>query len=139
MREIKFRVWDHHDQKMKYAEMEWFDDMFAFRFEHRGFEEEDNSDVVIMQYTGLKDKNGKEVYEGDVLRTPHFLDENGKQLYLYHRVVWSERLTGWQAVNMNETTDPPYVKTGSPQLWVYAKDEFEIIGHIHQNPELLTK
>lgn len=67
-REIKFRIWDKNDERMKYADIEYFDDMIGFRFGHRGFEEDDNNDIVIMQYSGLKDNNGKDVYEGDIIR-----------------------------------------------------------------------
>lgn len=66
---------------------------------------------VLMQYTGLKDKNGVEIYEGDVLKG------NTKN----NSVFWNEKLMQWQ--------------TDSVMLWAYY--EPEIIGNIYENPELL--
>lgn len=62
MREIKFRAWDKETKKMSCCNIEHFDDMLDFRFEH--FE---TDEPIFMQYTGLKDKNGREIYEGGVI------------------------------------------------------------------------
>ena len=60
MREIKFRAWN-----TRRKEMELCQDLYWFE-EHYVHENSDN-DYIILQYTGLKDKNGKEIYEGDIM------------------------------------------------------------------------
>jgi uncharacterized phage protein (TIGR01671 family) len=80
MREIKFRAWDKETKKMSYGNIEHFDDMLGFRFEH--FE---TDEPIFMQYTGLKDKNGREIYEGDIvlhhtLERKFFINYNFKTL-----------------------------------------------------------
>ncbi len=94
------------------------------------------NEFEVMQFTGLKDKNGKEVYDGDILKSLHFIEANKKKHYLYHKVGWCERLTGWQAVSAKQDGTEP---NGNPQLWVYFKNtEFVVYGNIHENPELLS-
>ena len=110
MREIKFRAWDDVEKRMYYGNTEQFDDMLGFRFQH--FE---TDKPVYMQYTGLKDKNGREIYEGDILKC---------ELY-FGAVEWIE---DWAMFAINND------RLESLILWASVS---EIIGNIYENPELL--
>mgnify|MGYP001248586776 CR=1 FL=1 len=112
MREIKFREWETERKTMAYSNREDFDDSVNFRFKH-----EEGGKRILMQYTGLKDKNGKEIYEGDIVivgqkETPaEVIFENG---CFYTPIGISRyRLGGWN------------------------KESLEVIGNIFENPELL--
>lgn len=87
----------------------------------------------LMQYTGLKDKNGKEIYEGDILVTENFDPEFDK---------WNERENGFTVVEWSEERDG---WTGSNWSWdkdikresIYDISFCKVIGNIWENPELL--
>jgi hypothetical protein len=105
-RVIKFRAWDKEDNTMDYC----------------GFERLGNyhelMDNPIMQFTGLNDKNGKEIYEGDIVNfinidEPHFTNPCVIEFLNY----------GWH----------PF-KHGIPM-----PSDIDIIGNIYENPELLEK
>ena len=85
-REIKFRIWDIENKKMlKVQELDFEPTFYGGRIAIRPDQYNDyfdTEDMILMQYTGLHDKNGKEIYEGDIVQQFN-VKENGIIEYKY--------------------------------------------------------
>ena len=88
----------------------------------------DNTNPWIMQFTGLKDKNGKEIYEGDIL-------QNDQEESIVS-VRWDETGANWQFTEHNIFMDDG-VGRGNWNLNMGFAKQCEVIGNIYENPELL--
>lgn len=109
MREIKFRAWDKNEKRwLSFLEV----NLAGFRNEISFYQD---TSFELMQYTGLKDKNGKEIYEGDIMRV---LDEVGQVYYDDNNVCF--------CIDVERDYNP-------------CIGRYEVIGNIYENPELLTK
>ena len=136
MREIKFRAWDKTENRMaRNVEELKFNSkgIYAVVLNHLGFEMRRRAnDVELMQYTGLKDKNGKEIYEGDVVRT-HFS--------FGHEVTQEPFIIKWNKERaMFEGSKPKPLENDYLVTFSFFPEQrflYEIIGNIHENPELL--
>lgn len=125
-REVKFRAWDSFNSKMiEIGELEIISINPNLDF----------ANYDVMQFTGLKDKNGKEIYEGDLLvdEYPSDHDEN-ETLYSYLPVVWCDKQLMW-------CVDGSFKKDGSflTSMVDYFGEYLEVKGNIYENPELLNK
>ncbi len=92
-----------------------------------------DNDLPLMQYTGLKDKNGEEIYEGDIVR----FHSNGSNTYV-REVLWVNPITqnsfaGFVILNLACTDGFPSILQKS------ITDFCEVIGNIYENPELLEE
>lgn len=131
MRIIKFRIWNDYDNKM----INW-DEMckqnLANIFRIPSYRQ------YLMQYTGLQDKNGKEIYEGDIVKT-HFKKGswkyNDKNYYGYKngKVEYCVDCFILYIENYKEKIYP-LSSFGNNNKNI---DELEVIGNIYENPELL--
>ena len=122
-REIKFRVWDKFQNKfLDYPCYFNSKDSNEFTAFDRYFKC-DEEGCILQQYTGLKDKNGKEIYEGDILR-----DGNG---FLYE-VFWLDTSASFELEEKQELTDDYDI----PTFNFRNSFRLEIVGNIFENPEL---
>ena len=142
MREIEFRVWD--SRKKSYFNkkdiaidnlgnifvFEVCDDNDADLWHVRILSDPDNERYVIEQTTGLTDKNGTEIYEGDICS---FASKTGKHTGV---VEWSDNLAsfGLRIVKNNFLYTFSDLDTMGVNL-----DTLEVIGSIHENPELMEE
>lgn len=123
MREIKFRAWDTQAGKMSLpfnAKEDWGDYLIDF-----GDYNADGAskDMEWLQYTGLKDKNGAEIYEGDVVSFSSF--EHGVE----RRVVVYSAPSFWLYKRLDDHIDVDQFSTPTVHE--------AVIGNIYENPELL--
>lgn len=131
MREIKFRAWDKINRLMlDCVEISFYKKYVVLVYDNgEGGELQlmKWEDVELMQYTGLKDKNGDEIYEGDLLKNnePH---ESIK-------VKWSNLKGAWTTGYLGLIADlqAGFVDGGDGETY----NDREIIGNIYENPELL--
>ena len=125
MREIRFRAWDEKNQAMIYPKGILFDGRVV-NFMCGMLEPFDG--YKLMQYTGLKDKNGKEIYEGDIISTD--LDRP------FNIVVFRNGAFMFQCHdNGKDYYDYMFSADEESDRWKYG----EIIGNIYENPELLKR
>lgn len=117
MREIKFRFWSKQKNKMS--------DSFDLFGIYAGRDEAEaggmpfyEDQIILMQYTGLKDSKGVEIYEGDIVRDVYFSDAVDK-------VEWAENSSHFNPFFREDTLHFCDIKT------------IEVIGNVWENPELL--
>lgn len=94
------------------------------------------SPETVGQFTGLLDKDGKEIYEGDLLRfINHY--EKGVAYYVYHVVLWSHKFHMWYCFHSKNKKEEGIQGNCFLHAYTQASPAFELYGNIHDNPELL--
>lgn len=137
MREIKFRAWDKEFNIMHYPE-DWDNEYMTSSgevvekvertvlYNHTEvIMEVISNERVLMQYTGLKDKNGREIYEGDIVNY-----EDGEDSF--------SAIVEWANYGYYFEVEKPFRDSFSLDDWYdNGSLDVEVIGSIHEKPELL--
>ena len=129
MREIKFRAWDKKFKQMCTVDLlDLLTDGVEGNRPNGGGAVLENDEFELMQYTGLKDKNGKEIYEGDIFK-------HGTERSF---VKWDKDDLQWfaQRCKKHYPTDKILNKDGH---MLSGFSNYEVIGNVYENPELIEK
>ena len=133
MRDIKFRVWDKFEKRIyKVEEIRWNcfkeielisvyenDSLCKSYVKNHNVERHNIKALELMKYTGLKDKNGKEIYEGDIVE--------------YDDVLWTIEYSKEDGAFILNSYDILENFRNTDSKWV------EVIGNIYENPNLLQE
>jgi len=140
MKDLKFKVWN---KKKKLMSDPFLINHLPARYKKKG--------NIFIQYAGVKDKSGKEVYWGDIVRHERIVDHHDSEVFYedYDEVLVIRlghvTITPSLGVVLNGSIKMSYVDGDEIHEGKYNKnpgswDRFaEVIGNIYQNPEMLTK
>ena len=123
----KFRAWTEEGKVMYYDVYHFKDDTLLLSYDEIAFDEVPASDFILMQSTGLLDKNGNKIFEGDIVKY-----KSGCYTYT-EEVAYNKNFAGFGVRDAN--ADIIFT------FWVLAEEiglsSLEVVGNIYQNPELL--
>lgn len=144
-REIKFRAWDKFSKEMIYSGIEYkkrtlsnpkYGKNNEWGSDTIGFMNNNYEHFNLMQFTGLKDKNGKEIYENDVI-------SDGNTKFRVYSVAggFAIKAPYWASCMEDFKFGDELIiqPLADAQTMSYIKESCTVIGNIHENPELLNK
>ena len=123
----EFRAWTEEGEVMYYDVYPFKDGTLLLSYDEIAFDEVPASDFILMQSTGLLDKNGKEIYEGDIVKY-----EAGCNT-VTEEVVYDKNFAGFGV----KDADAVIIFTFGELAEDVDLHSLEVIGNIYENPEFL--
>ena len=129
MGNLKFRAWDSSYKKMTEPFNYGDTPTVVSNSESGGHSLNIDENTKLMQYIGIKDKHGVEIYEGDLL-LDSFIDDDGVKIISTHEVIYCEKTAQY-------CIDNSYYKNKSSliNLVEYFDNNLEVCGNIYENPK----
>ena len=125
----EFRAWTEEGKAMYYGVYPFKDDTLLLSYDEIAFDEVPASDFILMQSTGLLDKNGKEIYEGDIVRYKAGCNT------VTEEVVYDKNFAGFGV----KDADANIIFTFGELAEEIGLSSLEVVGNIYENPELLEE
>ncbi|EFU91139.1 YopX family protein [Enterococcus faecalis] len=117
----KFRAWDKKTKKVRdVLVIDWLNGLVDLSEGNIDYDIE--NDVILMQSTGLKDKNGVEIFEGDLVYYIPFESHINNSIIVFEKGSFCKKM-----LRNGKLTSVKFIDS----------EEYEVIGNIHENPELL--
>ena len=140
MRKIKFRIWDQenkkfldYDDEVEYSFGIIFDDISVFEHDLINDDENEMDNVVIQQFTGLKDKNGKEIYEGDFVGLK-FVKQKQEDVGIY-QVIYCDKAAAFRLKTIRKNH---LAKNDKDCFNIGKYDKIcVVVGNMFENEDLL--
>lgn len=131
MREIKFRAW--HKNRKTFLDFYWAVDKFGRTFSiiDNHVYDEFTDEIELMQYTGLKDINGVEIYEGDVVNVTWSCDDTEGENYA---IAYDPNNDGYSAFDFVD-----WYEDMNGLSYAYIDGQITVIGNRFENTELLEE
>lgn len=121
---LRYRAWDKTHKKLGMIDAHMTDGLFQSVkiFDEDGDDWQESENFILMQSTGLKDKNGTEIFEDDVLKN----NDYPNQTFI---CKYSMLQASFQAESLNGLL--------TSSLWKDEERDWQVLGNIYENPELL--